>query len=210
MRITILGTGAMARALGHAWAGAGHELVVAGRSPERAEGLARALGPSARAATPRSAARDADAVLLAVPWDGVADAIASAGGDEGHLRGTPLIDPTNAVAHGVGELLVAPGRSAAERIAELAVGARVVKALGTFPADHWAGPGAPGTTVPLCGDDARALETVAALVTDLGAVPVVLGALSRARQLEEVAGFVIGLAFRGADPAGAVPRVTAS
>jgi hypothetical protein len=35
----------------------------------------------------------------------------------------------------------------------------------------------------------------------------VLGTLDRARQLEEVAGFVIGLAFAGTDPNSAIPRV---
>ncbi|MGI5271642.1 hypothetical protein ACQEUU_20975 [Nonomuraea sp. CA-218870] len=37
--------------------------------------------------------------------------------------------------------------------------------------------------------------------------PAVLGPLDRARQLEEVADFVIGLAFGGTDPNSAIPRV---
>lgn len=40
--------------------------------------------------------------------------------------------------------------------------------------------------------------------------PAVLGALDRVRQLEEVAGFVIGLSFAGFDPRSAVPGVPAS
>jgi hypothetical protein len=35
----------------------------------------------------------------------------------------------------------------------------------------------------------------------------VLGTLDRVRQLEEVAGFVIGLAFAGVDPQSAIPAV---
>nr|WP_228561756.1 hypothetical protein [Catenulispora rubra] len=42
---------------------------------------------------------------------------------------------------------------------------------------------------------------------DVGAVPAVFGTLDRVRQLEEVAGFVIGLAFSGTDPNSAVPCV---
>ncbi|MEV4750306.1 hypothetical protein ACFQVD_31465 [Streptosporangium amethystogenes subsp. fukuiense] len=34
-----------------------------------------------------------------------------------------------------------------------------------------------------------------------------LGSLDRARRLEEVAGFVIGLVFAGTDPDSAIPRV---
>ena len=40
------------------------------------------------------------------------------------------------------------------------------------------------------------------LVRDAGGVPAVLGPLDRTRQLEEVARFVIGLAFAGVDPRG--------
>ncbi|MBM7773471.1 putative dinucleotide-binding enzyme [Actinokineospora baliensis] len=92
-------------------------------------------------------------------------------------------------------------REAAE-IAERS-GAHVVKAFHLFPAAHWAD--AAGTVVPLCGDHQPALDTAAALVRDLGATPAVLGPLSRARQLEEVAGFVIGLAFAGTNPNAAIP-----
>ena len=76
------------------------------------------------------------------------------------------------------------------------------------PHDQRAGAGreAPAT-VAMCGDDPAALRTVGQLVRDVGGVPAVLGSLDRARQLEEVAGFVIGLAFAGADPRFAVPSV---
>lgn len=47
------------------------------------------------------------------------------------------------------------------------------------------------------------------LVRDVGGTPAVLGALDRVRQLEEVAGFVIGLSFAGFDPRSAVPGVPA-
>jgi predicted dinucleotide-binding enzyme len=59
----------------------------------------------------------------------------------------------------------------------------------------------------MCGDDPRALDVVGSLVRDVGGTPAVLGGLDRVRQLEEVAGFVIGLAFAGVDPRSAVPAV---
>jgi hypothetical protein len=62
-------------------------------------------------------------------------------------------------------------------------------------------------TVALADDHEHALRVVSGLVRDVGARPAVLGSLRRARQLEEVAGFVIGLAFSGADPNSAIPRV---
>jgi 8-hydroxy-5-deazaflavin:NADPH oxidoreductase len=156
---------------------------------------------------------NSSAVLLAVLWPGVESVLRQAGADEGALDGIPLIDPTNAVEHGVGMLLTPAGVSAAQHIAELAPGARVVKAFNMFPADQWVTTERATDTpvlVPLCGDDSQALELVSGLVRDVGAMPAVLGSLPRARQLEEAAGFVIGLAFAGSDPSAAIPRIPLS
>jgi predicted dinucleotide-binding enzyme len=206
VRIGILGTGTLAVALGAAWGRAGHEVRVGGRSRERAEQAAQRMGGAARAVDPAEAVAGRDAVLVAVAWEGLDDILTAAGAADGSLAGTPLIDPTNAVAHGVGELLTADSRSVAEHIADKAPGALVVKGFHLFAADQWSA-GREPVTVALAGDDAAALDTVSALVADAGGRPAVLGPLRRARQLEEVAGFVIGLVFSGTDPGTAVPHV---
>nr|WP_018685050.1 NAD(P)-binding domain-containing protein [Actinokineospora enzanensis] len=198
MRIGILGTGMVATALGSAWARAGHEVVVGGRSPEKARALAAEWG--ARAATPREVAVESDAVLLAVLWDGVDDMLRLAGAAEGTLSGKPLMDATNAVDHGIGVL----HRANAEHVAETAIGAQVVKAFHLYPAEQWNGDTS-GVVVPLSGDDEGALAVVSGLVRDTGAEPWHFGKLDSARQLEEVAGFVIRLFFAGADPRAAIP-----
>ncbi|MFD6039942.1 MULTISPECIES: NADPH-dependent F420 reductase [Streptomyces] len=134
MRIGILGTGTLAAALGEGWSRAQHEVVIGGRSrDDKAERLAERLGRGALAVAPREAATGRDAVLLAVAWDGVASALGLAGASDGVLERTPLIDPTNAVAHGVGALLTGPGESMTGGIAGLAPGAQVVKASPSFP-----------------------------------------------------------------------------
>jgi predicted dinucleotide-binding enzyme len=209
VKIGILGTGTLATALGTVWAKAGHEVVIAGRSPAKAAALAEQIGGGVRSVSPLEAVRGSEAVLLAVSWSGVEEMLTSAGAKEGSFEGITLIDPSNAVQHGVGVLLTEPGRSAAEQIAVLAPGAHVVKAFHLFAAGQWLTTGdddAP-VTVVICGDDPAALEMVSALVLDVGARPAVLGSLQRARQLEEVAGFVIGLAFTGTDPRSAIPHV---
>ncbi|OAA23490.1 hypothetical protein UG55_103615 [Frankia sp. EI5c] len=212
MRIGILGTGTLAEALGRGWSQAGHELVIGGRSRVKADALAERLGETARAATPRKAVAGCDAVLLAVLWSGVKAILSGAGAGEGALAGTPVIDPTNAVEHGVGVLLPEQ-HAAADRIAACAPGAHVVKAFHLFPAEQWThrpadgGHDGPAPTVAICGDDATALRVTSELIRDVGGIPAVLGPLSRARQLEEVAGFVIGLAFAGFDPVSAIPHV---
>ncbi|HSK95801.1 MAG TPA: NAD(P)-binding domain-containing protein [Euzebyales bacterium] len=210
MRIGILGTGTLATALGTRWADAGHDLVIAGRSRAKAEALAGRIGGGARARAPQDAVIDRHAVLLAVSWDGVCDILRSAGAPEGTLDGTTLIDPVNAVEHGVGVLRTPDGCSAAQRIAAAAPGAHVVKAFHMFAAEQWTTPtpqAARPVTVVMCGDDPDALRRTGELVRAVGGVPAVLGPLDRARQLEEAAGFVIGLAFAGVDPSSAVPRV---
>ncbi|HET6501265.1 MAG TPA: NAD(P)-binding domain-containing protein [Amycolatopsis sp.] len=209
MRIGILGTGVLAVGLGAAWTRVGHEVLVGGRSPDKTAAAAVRMGGSARAVTPADAVTGRHAVLVAVSWRGLPDILRAAGAADGSLTGTPLIDPTNAVEHGVGELLTADGRAAAEHVAGWAPGAQVVKAFHLFPADQW-NEGRRPVTVVLAGDHENALGIAAALVRDVGAQPVVLGGLSRARQLEEVAGFVIGLAFSGVDPNSALPRVPAT
>jgi 8-hydroxy-5-deazaflavin:NADPH oxidoreductase len=208
MRIGILGTGTLAGALGTRWARAGHDLAVGGRSRFKALALAERLGGGARALTPREVIIGRNAVLLAVLWDGVEDMLRSAGAADGTLRGIPLIDPTNDAEHGVGVLRTGSSGSAAQRIAARAPGAHGVKAFHLFPAGQWTRPeGQDPATVAMCGDNLAALQITSQLVRDAGGRPAVLGALSRARQLEEVAGFVIGLAFAGFDPSSAVPRV---
>lgn len=170
MRIGILGTGTLAVGLGAAWARAGHDVLVGGRSYDKAVAAAGRIGGSARAVTPAEAVAGRDAVLLAVLWEGVPDILRAAGADEGALAGTPLIDPTNAVEHGAGVLRTADGRAAAEHIADRAPGAHVVKAFHLFPADQWQA-GREPVTVVMAGDDEAALRTTADLIRDAGCPP---------------------------------------
>lgn len=195
MRIGILGTGTLARGLAQAWSA--HDIVIAGQSQTKAQALATEIG--ADTATPHEAVRGVDAVLLAVAWDGIDDMLRLAEPPPG----TVLIDPVNAVEHGIGVLLASV--SAAEHIAATAPGTHVVKAFHLFPVAQWASGTA--VTVPICGDDEHALTVVSELVAATGSRAAVVGGLARARQLEEVAGFVIGLAFKGVDPQSAIPRV---
>ncbi|MFG1791313.1 NADPH-dependent F420 reductase [Nocardia sp. NPDC049149] len=205
MRIVILGTGTMANALGTAWARAGHEITIAGRSLTKARNLAAQLGGTAT--TVPEAIVDVDAVLLAIAWSGVPDILGATHATTGTLTGTTLIDPTNAIDHGIGTHLLPPDTSAAQHIAHLAPGSHVVKAFHLYPADQWTDPTRPPVTVPYCGDNPQSLTTTATLIRDTGSTPAPYGPLTRARQLEEAAGFIITLAFKGQNPRAAVPHI---
>jgi predicted dinucleotide-binding enzyme len=67
MRIGILGSGLMGAKLGTIFARAGHEVVFSyARSNDKLKRLARDAQSNARAGSPAEAAKDADALLLAV------------------------------------------------------------------------------------------------------------------------------------------------
>jgi predicted dinucleotide-binding enzyme len=208
MNVTILGTGTMAAALAESWRDAGHSVTVAGRSAQRATELGKRLG--LRTATPRDALADADVAVLAVAWEGVDEMLDLAGAREGAFADRTLIDVTNAVDYETGILKPATG-SAAEHISDIAKGAQVVKALHLYAGMSWLEP-APATphVVAMVGDDDIAISKASTLVRDLGGVPAVLGGLDRARQLEDVAGFVVRLVGLGFDPSTAIPSVPQS
>ena len=206
MNIGLLGTGSMAVALGKAWAGAGHRIVVTGRDSRSATQAAEQIAPDAIATAARSLPANVDVIVVAVTWDGLEPALDLLDGPSGALSGRTVIDCTNAVDFATGDLLPSTG-SAAEAVAAAARGAHVVKALHLFPGATWPFTGAADAApiVPLCGDSAHALEQTSTLVTALGARPLVIGGLSAARQAEEVAGFVTRIAAAGGNPSRAVP-----
>src|SRR6058998_2596424 len=80
MRVGILGSGLMGGKLGTLFARAGHDVVFSyARSEAKLKRLAREAQGTARAGTPAEAARDADALLLAVHWSRVDDVLKQAG-----------------------------------------------------------------------------------------------------------------------------------
>ena len=80
MRIGILGAGLMGGKLGTIFARAGHEVVFSyARSNEKLKKLARDAKGDARAGTPSEAAKEADAVLLAVHWSRIDEVLKQSG-----------------------------------------------------------------------------------------------------------------------------------
>ncbi|MER5700785.1 NAD(P)-binding domain-containing protein [Micromonospora sp. NPDC002296] len=208
VNVGILGTGNLATTLGRAWAAAGHTVVVTGRSSENAGRAAGQIGGAAEAVGPADLAARVDAVVVAVAWEGLEEAISLVGGADGSLSGMTVIDCTNAVDYATGQLKPTSG-SAAELVARVARGAHVVKALHLFAGASWpyTGPQDSAPVVAICGDQPDALERAAALTADLGGRTAVIGGLTSARQLEEAAGFVMRVVAAGSNPRFAVPDV---
>lgn len=214
MRIGIIGAGAMARALGGGWAAAGHEVLVGARSATAAGELAAAI--DGRAGSIRDAAGFGDVVLLALPVHALDEVLRAAAG---LLAGRTVIDCTNAfapddAAPAGATAFVLSEDAVAERIAAGVPGAHVVKAFNGCAAEVWESDTrvfeGRRLAVPLCGDDPEALQRVATLVEDLKLQPLSAGGLHRARYLEAVSVFTVGLWFAGQDARAIFPPLDAA
>jgi 8-hydroxy-5-deazaflavin:NADPH oxidoreductase len=199
MRVGILGSGLMGGKLGTIFARAGHEVVFSySRSQKKLTKLARDAKGSARAGTPREAAKDADAILLAVNWSQLDDVLKQAGDLSGKVIVTCSL-PLNADNS---EFVIAHTSSGAEELAKRAPGARVVAAWNTVPSEvlfnvFAARNKAPRPSLLYCGDDSSAKKVAAGLIGDVGYEPVDVGSLRMARYLEPFAMVVAQLAYGG-------------
>jgi 8-hydroxy-5-deazaflavin:NADPH oxidoreductase len=185
MQIAIIGAGNVGGALGQGWARTGHAITYGVPDPSEARHRATAqTAGGARLLPVPQAVQGADAIVLAVPFDAVGDALKAAG----DLTGRLLIDVTNPLRMGAAglELSIGFDRSAAERVASLTPGAAVFKTLnqvGFEVMESTAGYVAPPVMF-VAGDDATRKPVVMALVSDLGFHAVDAGGLCVARLLE--------------------------
>src|SRR5207245_11042349 len=132
MRCGILGSGLMGGKLGPLFARAGHDVVFSyARSEQKLKKLAREARGKAQAGTPREAAQEADAILLAVHWSRVDDVLQQAGDLSGKVIVTCSL-PMNADDT---DLVIAHTSSGAEELAKKIRKARVVSAFGTVPSE---------------------------------------------------------------------------
>src|SRR5438046_10602311 len=163
MRIGILGSGLMGGKLGTIWARAGHEVVFSyARSERKLKRLAREAKGKARHGTPREAAQEADAVLLAVHWSRTSDVLNQAG----DLSGKVIVTCSLPMNEDNTELVVAHTSSGAEELAKLIPKARVVAAFQTVPSEvffdvYEARRKASRPSLVYCGDDRNSKKGVA-------------------------------------------------
>ena len=184
MRITLIGTGNMARGLGSRVLAGGHALTVVGKDAQRAEAVAADLaGQGAVATAVASDPIEGDVVVLAVYYPDARHAVKQYAEQ---LAGKVVVDITNPVNETVDGLVVPPAGSATDELAGLAPDARFVKAFNTT----FAGPLTQGEVagqtldVLIAGDDDDAKARVAALARDGGLNPIDVGPQARARELE--------------------------
>jgi predicted dinucleotide-binding enzyme len=197
MRIGILGSGLMGAKLGTIFARAGHEVTFSySRSERKLERLARLA--NAKYGSPRDAARNADAVLVAVHWSKMRDVLSQAG----DLSGKVLISCSLPMNKDDTALVLGTTMSGAERLARMRPKARVVQAFNTVPSEVLFGVFAARRrrsrpSLVYCGDDRRAKKVAVKLIRDAGFEPIDAGPLRIARYTEPFALLIAQLAYEG-------------
>jgi 8-hydroxy-5-deazaflavin:NADPH oxidoreductase len=195
MNIGIIGAGNMGSGLGKLWAEQGHQLMFSySRDTSKLEQIAQSIGSTAAVGTPNEAVQFAEVVVLSVPYGTVEDALKAAGSLEGKI----LFSIVNALLPDMSGMAVGTTTSAAEEIAKLAPGARVVEALPVFaevlnfPSRRF---GNQQATVFYTGDDESAKQIVADLLREIDVEPIDAGALKNSRYVEPAMMLLIQLAY---------------
>ncbi len=190
MKIAVLGFGNVGSQLGKLWAKTGHEVTAGLR--EGSKDRQKATDAGVGVATPPDVVKNADVVVIALPWTAVESTLKTMS-----LDGKVVIDASNPMGPDFSVQTPAAG-SAAEQIGQWANGARVVKAFNTIGAALM---GDSTFDIMYCGDDAAAKELVDSLIADTGMNPVDVGPLRNARYLEQIAGLWVDLVVKQRIPA---------
>lgn len=179
MNITIIGLGNIGKGLASVLKYTAHKVTGADKDDD----LAAAL-------------KDADIVILSTVYDAAAEIA-----DQVDFAGKIVIDVSNPVTADFSALQLGHESSAAEEVARLMPGAKVVKAFNTIFASHYASGlkinGTPLQTF-VASDDETARDTVKTLAAEIGLEPRDAGPLKNARYLEPLGfmniqfGYVLG------------------
>jgi predicted dinucleotide-binding enzyme len=189
MRVGILGTGDVGRALGKGFVTLGHDVKMGSREAknEKALAWAKEMGAKASVGTFADAASFGEVIVLATL--GVAnESVLQMTGPE-KLRGKVVIDTTNPLDFSGGmppKLAVSGNDSAGERVQRILPDAHVVKAFNTvgnafmFRPDFSGGP--PDMFIAGTNDDAK--KKVGGILQDFGWGVVDIGGIESSRYLE--------------------------
>lgn len=194
MKIGVLGTGDVGRALAAGLARRGHLVMIGSRDPsgEKVRQWLAETGHGTLAGTFQQSAEFGDIVILCVNWAHIEDVIRLAGAAS--FAGKLVVDTNNPLkfdADGQAPVLaVAHTGSAGECIQRWLPDAHVVKAFNIVGHTHMVEPdfadGKPDMFI--CGNDADAKEIAIGIIESLGwPEPIDLGGIEMSRYLEPMA-----------------------
>ena len=197
MKIGIIGSGNVGKALAKSSVRARHEVTLSAAHPEHAIAAAKETGAQA-ASSNLEVVKDADLVIIAVPYDKLGEVFRGLGTT---VDGKVVIDATNHInVQNPGEVLGGP--SNAEEIQKRHPQVRVVKAFNYAFAARMADPTVDGVRLDgfVAGDDEDAKLKALELVESIGYRPIDAGPLVMARVLEAMGLLIVTLQIRNEWP----------
>jgi predicted dinucleotide-binding enzyme len=187
MSIGIIGAGNIGLAVAKTLARSGIAATIANsRGPASLQEAVAALGPAIQAGT-REQAASADIVLIAVNWSKLPAALAGLPSWDGRI----VIDANNPIEAPLFKPVDLHGLVSSQVVADLAPGARLVKAFNHLRAEVLASdPRADGgrRVMFYSGDDSAAKAEVGALIDRLGFAGIDLGSLAVGGKLAQFPG----------------------
>lgn len=193
MKIAIIGSGNVGKALAGSSVRAGHSVTMSSANSNKAAEAAKTVGAHA-ARSNVEAVKDAELVIVAVPYDKLGEVFRDLGSS---VDGKIVIDATNHInVQNPEEVLGAT--SNAEEIQRRHPKVRVTKAFNYAFASRMAEPSVDGVRLDgfVAGDDQEAKEKVLELVEAIGFRPIDAGPLVMARVLESMALLNVTLQIR--------------
>ncbi len=192
MKIGILGTGDVGKAIGKGFITLGHEVMLAGREAgnEKAAAWAQSMGERAHTGAFADAAKFGELIVLATLGVVTDQAIGLAGLD--NFDGKLVWDTTNPLDFSKGmppSLVGGLGSSAGEKIQAQIPKAKVVKVFNTVGNALMFQPNVAGGIRPdmfICGDDEEAKRQTGALVGEFGWDIVDIGGINCSHYLESM------------------------
>jgi predicted dinucleotide-binding enzyme len=188
MKIGIIGSGDVAKALGIGFLKHGHDVVLGTREPAKLADWAK-QNPKGRVASFGEAAKFAELAVLAVKGTVAVDAVKAAGPEA--LAGKVVIDACNPIADappdgGVLKYFTGPNDSLMERLQAGFPQVRFVKAFNSVGSSCMVNPQFAGgkPTMFICGNDAAAKGVVAKILDQFGWETADMGPAIAARAIE--------------------------
>ncbi|HKW15390.1 MAG TPA: NAD(P)-binding domain-containing protein [Candidatus Krumholzibacteria bacterium] len=191
MKVGILGSGEVAKALAAGFLKYGHGVTMGTREPQKLAGFAK-QHTGVRTGSVADAAAFGEVLVLAVKGNAAADVLRAAGPK--HLAGKTVIDPTNAIMDappidGVIQSFTGPNESLMEQLQAEFPAAHFVKAFSCIGSDTMVDPkfkeGKP--TMFIAGNNAAAKKIVGDVCTQFGWEVADMGTAVAARAIEPLA-----------------------
>ncbi len=188
MKVGILGSGDVGRALAHGFLSEKHEVMIGTRHPDKLSGWLAKEGKGAKTGSFSETASYGELLVLAVKGLAAEEVLSSLA--EKDISGKVIVDTTNPIAdappvNGVLRFFTSLDKSLLEKLQAAVPSAKLVKAFNSIGSAHMYKPAFAGKpTMFLCGNDEGARKTVADIVAAFGFTPEDMGKAEAARAIE--------------------------